>query len=66
MTKKELQEELIRRIKCCDEALNEYAEYADHNEVSNDFLKEWSYDEGRRSGLLLALQLFAHLDEGKL
>lgn len=55
MTKKELQSELIRRIKNCDEVMNDYDECTD----------ERTYGEGRKSGLKLALQLIEHLDEGK-
>lgn len=55
MTKKELQAELIRRIKNCDEVMNDYDECTD----------EQTYGEGRKSGLKLALQLIEHLDEGK-
>lgn len=55
MTKKELQAELISWIKRCDEVMNDYDECTD----------EWTYGEGRKSGLKLALQLVEHLDEGK-
>lgn len=65
MTKKELQAELIRRLKSCDDVLNSYAEYAEHNKISNDFLREWSYAEGRKNALKSALHLVEHLDEGK-
>ena len=55
MTKKEVQEELIRWLKSCDEVQGRYTEDCD----------EWIFGEGRKSGLKLALQLVEHLEEGK-
>ena len=53
MTKAELKAELIARLKRCDEVLTDYEEGTD----------EHTYGEGRRSGLILALQYVEHLDE---
>ena len=55
MTKKEIQAELIQRIKHCDKILFD----------SNESSYEQTFAEGRYSGLKLALQLVEHLDEGK-
>ncbi len=55
MTKKELQAELIRRLKSCDE----------WQEQNSDVDKAWAFIEGRKSGLTHALQLVEHLDEDK-
>lgn len=55
MTKKELQTELISRIKCCEKAIDSYDECSD----------SWTYARGRKDGLKLALQLIEYLNEGK-
>ena len=55
MTKKELQEELIHRIKQNEEKI----------EKCNNYKDQRKYSEGRKSGLIYALQLLEYLDEGK-
>lgn len=55
MTKKELQAELIRRIKKNEEII----------EKCNNYKDQRKYSEGRKSGLIYALQLIEHLEEGE-
>ncbi len=55
MLKKELQAELIRQLKSCDEILE--------HDIENSC--EQTFAVGRRSGLVLALQLVERLEDGK-
>ena len=55
MTKKELQAELIRQLKSCDE----------WQKQNSDVDNAWTFIEGRKSGLKHALQLVERLEDGK-